>query len=58
MVITLNPGADGYETLREMSASLIGGEGIYQSSDGKTTYQFSREQPVIYVADFLAEDDR
>lgn len=58
LVITLNPGADGYETLREMSASLIGGEGIYQSSDGKTTYQFSREQPVIYVADFLAEDDR
>ena len=58
LVITLNPGADGYETLREMTASLTGGDGIYQSSDGQTTYQFTRENPVIYVADFLAKSDR
>lgn len=58
LVITLNPGANGYETLRDMTTSLTGGDGIYQSSDGQTTYQFTPEQPVIYVADFLAEDDR
>lgn len=58
LVITLNPGADGYETMREMTTALTGGDGVYQSSDGKTTYQFSREQPVIYVRDFLAEGDR
>ena len=58
LVITLNPGADGYQTLREMTASLTGGDGIYQSSDGKTTYQFTPENPVIYVADFLVKSDR
>lgn len=58
LVITLNPGADGYETMREMTTALTGGDGVYQSSDGETTYQFSREQPVIYLEDFLAKDDQ
>ena len=58
LIITLKPGANAYETLREMTDVLIGGEGIYQSHDGSTTYRFSPESPEIYIRDFLAEDDR
>lgn len=58
LVITLKPGADPYETLRDMSTALIGNEGIYQSSDGSTTYHFSPESPEIYLQHFLAEDGR
>ena len=57
LIITLKPGANAYETLREMTTALIGDEGIYQSSDGSTTYSFSPESPEIYIRNFLAEDD-
>ena len=57
LIMTLKPGVDAYEVLREMTTALIGGEGIYQSSDGSTTYHFSPESPAIHVRNFLAKDD-
>ncbi|MDJ0681766.1 MAG: COP23 domain-containing protein [Xenococcaceae cyanobacterium MO_167.B52] len=57
LVITLKPGADGYETLREMTTALHGGDGIYQNSDG-TKAQISAKSPVINLSNFLSREDR
>lgn len=57
LVITLKPNADGYETLREMTTALHGGDGIYQNSDG-TNVQISSQSPAINLSNFLSKEDR
>jgi len=58
LLITLKPEADPYETLREMTAALKGGDGVYQNGDGSSTDTLSRESPEVHVEDLLAQEDR
>lgn len=58
LLITLKPGVDGYKALRQMAASLVGGYSVYQNTDEKTPQNFTPQNPVIDVTQFLASDDR
>ncbi|NEQ69570.1 MAG: hypothetical protein F6K21_29585 [Symploca sp. SIO2D2] len=58
LLITLKPEADPYETLREMTAALKGGDGVYQNRDGLSTDTLSRESPEVHVEGLLAKEDR
>ncbi|NER19597.1 MAG: hypothetical protein F6J96_02340 [Symploca sp. SIO1C2] len=58
LLITLKPEADPYETLRDMTAALKGGDGVYQNRDGLSTDTLSRESPEVHVEGLLAKEDR
>ncbi|MGD2179852.1 COP23 domain-containing protein [Lusitaniella coriacea] len=58
LLITLKPGTNSYETLREMTAALAGGDGVYQSSNGASTDTLSPTSPEVNLGSLLAEEDR
>ncbi|NEQ69215.1 MAG: hypothetical protein F6K21_27755 [Symploca sp. SIO2D2] len=58
LLITLKPEANPYETLREMTAALKGGDGVYQNTDGSSTDTLSPESPEVHLGSLLAEEDR
>jgi hypothetical protein len=58
LLITLKPDADPYETLREMTAALTGGDGVYQSEGGGSTNVLTPASPRVPLRGFLAEEDR
>ncbi|NER48554.1 MAG: hypothetical protein F6J92_17995 [Symploca sp. SIO1A3] len=58
LLITLKPEANPYETLREMTAALKGGDGVYQNTDGSSTDTLSPESPEVHLRSLLAEEDR
>ncbi|NER48862.1 MAG: hypothetical protein F6J92_19620 [Symploca sp. SIO1A3] len=44
--------------MREMTAALKGGDGVYQNGDGSSTDTLSRESPEVHVEGLLAKEDR
>ncbi len=58
LLVTLKPGADPYITLKEMTAALAGGDGVYQNKNGKNVKGLSPDFPEVNLQDLLAEEDR
>lgn len=58
LLITLKPGADPYTTLREMTAALKNGNGVYQNKEGRRTDTLSPDQPEVNLESLLANEDR
>lgn len=58
LLLTLNVGVDGYKSSVEMFNSLLDGSSVYQNTDEKVVQNFTPEKPIIYLDNFLAEDDR
>ena len=58
LVVTLIPGANGYESLRKMTEALRDGNTVDQSSNGAAaTPSFSPSSPMVDVTSFLADED-
>lgn len=58
LLLTLKPGVDGYGALRQMAVSMIAGYSVYQNTEEKVPQNFTPDNPVIDVTQFLAADDR
>ena len=58
LLVTLKPGADPYATMKEMTAALAGGDGVYQNKNGENVESLSPDSPEVNLQGLLAEEDR